>query len=228
MELQADYDMGLAFHERLVPHAIKWFTGEADDEDDEDDEEDDMDESDDEEEDEEEDAGSDPPFPKQVEQAFRRMKEEGKGSAKFESVYSFSENRTEELQDKLALGGDPTLDVAVLARTHTDPVEALGFARVVDADDDMYGAGQVDKEWRKLHSAPSDASWAKFRAAMGYFADCSDLSAEMKKPQAYASEIGVKEAPEAVYVRTGWGNGCCFTCFLCTAHHVYKISYSNG
>eukprot|EP00961_Rhodomonas_salina_P102285 1375729-Rhodomonas_salina.5 len=78
--------------------------GEADDEDDEDDEEDDMDESDDEEEDEEEDAGSDPPFPKQVEQAFRRMKEEGKGSAKFESVYSFSENRTEELQDKLALG----------------------------------------------------------------------------------------------------------------------------
>ncbi len=37
MELESDYEMGIAFHERIVPHAIKWFTGEADDEDDGDD-----------------------------------------------------------------------------------------------------------------------------------------------------------------------------------------------
>ena len=42
MELEGDYEMGIAFQERLVPHAIKWFTGEADDEDEYDEDEDDM------------------------------------------------------------------------------------------------------------------------------------------------------------------------------------------
>jgi nucleosome assembly protein 1-like 1 len=32
--------MGIAFQERLVPHAIKWFTGEAEDDDDDDDDDD--------------------------------------------------------------------------------------------------------------------------------------------------------------------------------------------
>ena len=41
MELESDYEMGIAFHERLVPHAIKWFTGEAEDDDDYDDEDED-------------------------------------------------------------------------------------------------------------------------------------------------------------------------------------------
>jgi nucleosome assembly protein 1-like 1 len=36
-ELESDYEMGIAFQERLVPHAIKWFTGEAEDDDDDDD-----------------------------------------------------------------------------------------------------------------------------------------------------------------------------------------------
>ena len=47
-ELTNDFMMGIAFQERLVPHAIKWFTGEADDDDDEDDDDDDDDEDDDE------------------------------------------------------------------------------------------------------------------------------------------------------------------------------------
>jgi nucleosome assembly protein 1-like 1 len=36
-ELTNDFMMGIAFQERLVPHAIKWFTGEAYDDDDDDD-----------------------------------------------------------------------------------------------------------------------------------------------------------------------------------------------
>eukprot|EP00961_Rhodomonas_salina_P104013 1399950-Rhodomonas_salina.1 len=40
MELESDYEMGIAFQERLVPHAIKWFTGEADDDEDDEDYED--------------------------------------------------------------------------------------------------------------------------------------------------------------------------------------------
>jgi nucleosome assembly protein 1-like 1 len=40
MELESDYEMGIAFQERLVPHAVKWFTGEAEDEDDDYDEDD--------------------------------------------------------------------------------------------------------------------------------------------------------------------------------------------
>jgi nucleosome assembly protein 1-like 1 len=50
MELESDYEMGIAFQERLVPHAIKWFTGEAEDEDDDYDDEDDMEDFDDEDE----------------------------------------------------------------------------------------------------------------------------------------------------------------------------------
>jgi nucleosome assembly protein 1-like 1 len=39
--------MGIAFQERLIPHAIKWFTGEAEDEDDGyDDEDEEFDEDD--------------------------------------------------------------------------------------------------------------------------------------------------------------------------------------
>jgi nucleosome assembly protein 1-like 1 len=47
MELESDYEMGIAFQERLIPHAIKWFTGEAEDEDDGyDDEDEEFDEDD--------------------------------------------------------------------------------------------------------------------------------------------------------------------------------------
>mmetsp|Transcript_53497 Transcript_53497/g.88869 ORF Transcript_53497/g.88869 Transcript_53497/m.88869 type:complete len:376 (+) Transcript_53497:90-1217(+) len=66
--LEMDYDLGTLFKERIVPHAIKWYTGEAlkdedyeeDDEEDEEDEEDDDDEEaddDDEDEDEDDDEG---------------------------------------------------------------------------------------------------------------------------------------------------------------------------
>lgn len=60
MELESDYEMGIAFQERIVPHAIKWFTGEAEDDDmDDEDEYDDMDDDegdlDDEDEDEDDD-----------------------------------------------------------------------------------------------------------------------------------------------------------------------------
>ena len=34
VELESDYEMGVALQERVVPHAIKWFTGEAEDDDD--------------------------------------------------------------------------------------------------------------------------------------------------------------------------------------------------
>jgi len=43
MELESDYEMGIAFQERLVPHAIKWFTGEAEDDDEYEDDEEDFD-----------------------------------------------------------------------------------------------------------------------------------------------------------------------------------------
>jgi nucleosome assembly protein 1-like 1 len=33
-ELEADYDMGVSLREKLIPHAVKWFTGEAEDDDD--------------------------------------------------------------------------------------------------------------------------------------------------------------------------------------------------
>ena len=48
--MEADYEIGSAIKERLIPHAISWFTGEAVDmdmDDDEDDDEDDDDEDDD-------------------------------------------------------------------------------------------------------------------------------------------------------------------------------------
>lgn len=41
MELESDYEMGIAFQERIVPHAVKWFTGEADDDEMDDDDDDD-------------------------------------------------------------------------------------------------------------------------------------------------------------------------------------------
>ncbi|EKX46907.1 hypothetical protein GUITHDRAFT_107260 [Guillardia theta CCMP2712] len=54
MELESDYEMGIAFQERVIPHAIKWFTGEAEDDDDDDDDYDDEEEYFDEEEEEDE------------------------------------------------------------------------------------------------------------------------------------------------------------------------------
>ena len=36
VELESDYEMGVALQERIVPHAVKWFTGEAEDDDDDD------------------------------------------------------------------------------------------------------------------------------------------------------------------------------------------------
>ncbi len=49
--IQSDFEIGAAFRERIVPHAVLWFTGEAADDDlefeEEDDEEDDGDEEDD-------------------------------------------------------------------------------------------------------------------------------------------------------------------------------------
>ena len=58
MELESDYEMGIAFQERIVPHALKWFTGEAEDDDEYDDydedEEFDEDDLDDDEDDEDE------------------------------------------------------------------------------------------------------------------------------------------------------------------------------
>ena len=55
-QVEQELDVALAFRERLVPDAVKWFTGEAvDDEEDEDDEDgDDGDEDDEEEEEEDE------------------------------------------------------------------------------------------------------------------------------------------------------------------------------
>ena len=52
--MEADYEMGAAIKERLIPHAVSWFTGEAAememmDDEDEDDEDDDEDDDDDEE-----------------------------------------------------------------------------------------------------------------------------------------------------------------------------------
>ena len=58
-ELEADYDMGISFREKLVPHAVKWFTGEAEDDaefGDDEDEYGDDEEIDEEEDDEEDDA----------------------------------------------------------------------------------------------------------------------------------------------------------------------------
>uniref|UniRef100_A0A061R8Y2 Nucleosome assembly protein 1-like 1 n=1 Tax=Tetraselmis sp. GSL018 TaxID=582737 RepID=A0A061R8Y2_9CHLO len=49
--MEADYDMGAVIKEKLIPHAVSWFTGEAvqlDDDDDDDDEDDDDDDDDDE------------------------------------------------------------------------------------------------------------------------------------------------------------------------------------
>lgn len=61
-ELEADYDMGISFREKLVPHAVKWFTGEADDEDDYDDEgEEDFEEGEEEGEEDDEDEDEAPP-----------------------------------------------------------------------------------------------------------------------------------------------------------------------
>ena len=62
-ELEADYDMGISFRERVIPHAVKWFTGEADDDDDDDYDDEDGDEDFDEEldEGEEDDEEDEPP-----------------------------------------------------------------------------------------------------------------------------------------------------------------------
>lgn len=60
-ELEADYDMGISFREKVIPHAVKWFTGEAEDEDDDYEEEDDGEEFDEELEEGDEDEEEDEP-----------------------------------------------------------------------------------------------------------------------------------------------------------------------
>lgn len=40
-EIEADYEMGMAFKEKIVPHAVRWFTGEAEDDDEYEDEQED-------------------------------------------------------------------------------------------------------------------------------------------------------------------------------------------
>eukprot|EP00741_Cyanophora_paradoxa_P008431 tig00001310_g8158.t1 len=63
--VEADYEMGCCFKDQIVPHAVKWFTGEAaddyedDDEEDEDDEDDE--DGDEDEDDEDEDEDDSPP-----------------------------------------------------------------------------------------------------------------------------------------------------------------------
>merc|ERR1711908_92603 len=54
-----DYEQGLALRDYLVPHAVRWYTGDACDDEDDDDEEDDDKEDDEEEEDEEDDEKED-------------------------------------------------------------------------------------------------------------------------------------------------------------------------
>ena len=164
-----------------------------------------------------------------VERAYSRFKDQGTGDAKFESVYSFCENETEELQEKLALGGDPTLGVSSLPRTHSSPAEALGFGRAVLADEDRYGVGVIDDDYLKLNSPPGSPSWAKFAAVRNYFTDKDDLRcSDLEDPATYAASIGIAEPPVAVALRTAWGNGCKLTALLCTESHIYTISYTNG
>ncbi|KAJ4708666.1 Nucleosome assembly protein [Melia azedarach] len=67
-QMEQDYDIGSTIRDKIIPHAVSWFTGEAiqedeleidDDDDDEDEEEEDEDEDIDEDEDDEEDEGDD-------------------------------------------------------------------------------------------------------------------------------------------------------------------------
>ena len=162
-----------------------------------------------------------------------KFKEEGTGDAKFTDRFSFSDIRNDEVIEKMALGGDPTLDVSVLPRTHADPVEELGFARAVLADEHHYGVGRIDGDGDgddSMNSPPGDPSWAKFGAVVTGYVAMEDMlqGTEMADPATYAAFIGIEEAPLAVVLRTCWGNGCCLTVLLCSENHVYLLSYTNG
>ena len=159
-----------------------------------------------------------------------KFKEEGTGDAKFTGRFCFDDFRDDDAVDeKMAMGGDPTLSVSVLPRNHTDPLEELGFARAVLADEDDYGVGKIDNVWTDMNSPPGDPSWAKFGALMQYFTMEDELQGtDMADPATYAAFIGIEEAPLAVVLRTAWCNGCNLVALLCSENHVYLVSHSNG
>eukprot|EP00286_Rhodomonas_abbreviata_P029931 CAMPEP_0181297030 /NCGR_PEP_ID=MMETSP1101-20121128/5017_1 /TAXON_ID=46948 /ORGANISM="Rhodomonas abbreviata, Strain Caron Lab Isolate" /LENGTH=150 /DNA_ID=CAMNT_0023401929 /DNA_START=29 /DNA_END=478 /DNA_ORIENTATION=+ len=141
-------------------------------------------------------------FVSAVNGAILRFKEQGTGDAQFQLCFNFEDDRTEELQDKLALGGDPTFSVSSIPRTHNNPVDALGFASVALADD---GMGEIDPSMLRLNSPPSEIpSWGTFGALMGYFAMKEDLCDGMEDPATYAAFVGIAEPPLAVLLRTAW------------------------
>lgn len=141
-------------------------------------------------------------------------------------LFCFSEIRDEETQDKLALGGDPTLDVYVIERQSKDHVEALGVAVAAFDTGSGYGAGEVYDYYLSCNSPPGPKDWSKFLRVRDYMSP--DVSGDLFDAEAYARFIGITEAPEAVSVITAWGNGCCLDALLVTENFVYRLRYTNG
>ena len=128
------------------------------------------------------------------------------------------------ITNTLALGGDPTLDVSSLPRSHEDPIDALGWA-LAQVDHSSFGFGRVENDG---FSSLGGASWNRFWSAAKYFIMREALTGGMKEPEKLCSVHQHQRATSGVYTCTAWGNGCNFDGLFCTTTKLYRLRYTNG
>ena len=113
-----------------------------------------------------------------------------------------------------------------MPQTLTDPIEALGFTRVVLNDEDGYGAGEICAVERHRDTTPSEPSSEAFAKLISNFV-VEDLEG-LQSHEAYARFIHIEEPPVAVLLRTAWSDGCRLSALICTQNHIHLLTFTNG
>mmetsp|Transcript_127588 Transcript_127588/g.355114 ORF Transcript_127588/g.355114 Transcript_127588/m.355114 type:complete len:270 (-) Transcript_127588:49-858(-) len=150
---------------------------------------------------------------------------------KFDHIYGIDDKRAEddEFDEKMGLGGDPTLDVYKMKRPSLDVIQCLGVAY---GSYKKYGSHYPSPEENLAQVAAKEVDsfglrWGRSSMVsdlLKYFADEYEGDLE----EEYLPLIGIDEEIEARFVCAAWGNGCQLCVLLLGKEHVFKLSYTNG
>jgi len=148
---------------------------------------------------------------------------------KFDHIYGIDDKRDEEFEEKMGLGGDPTLDVYKMKRPASDVIQCLG---VTYGSYKKHGSHYPSPEENLAKVAAKeidsfDPRWgfsSRVCDLLEYFADEYEGDLE----EEYLPLIGIDEEIEARFVCAAWGNRCQLCVLLLGKEHVFKLKYTNG
>lgn len=148
---------------------------------------------------------------------------------KFDHIYGIDDKRDEEFEEKMGLGGDPTLDVYKIERPASDVIQCLGVAYgSYKKHDSPYPSPEENLEQVAAEEFDGfDLRWgpcSEVSDVLKYFAAESEVDLE----EEYLPLIGIDEEIEARFVCAAWGNGCQLCVLLLGKEHVFKLKYTNG